>query len=101
MSGARVIVYLRAPEDGPEAIEKAYHEISSTLTGTPGLLGNELLGSLTDPGGFAVLSLWSSLADFQKWEEGKEHRNATSPLRPFQDRDGQRHYGIYEVVADY
>lgn len=102
MSGrARVIIYLKAPEDGPEAIEKAYHEISGTLTGTPGLLANELLASTLQPGSFAVLSDWASMADFQKWEQGASHRNSTSPLRPFQDRDGDRHYGIYEVVASY
>ncbi|KXK63820.1 antibiotic biosynthesis monooxygenase [Micromonospora rosaria] len=98
---ARVIVYLRAPQEGPGAIEKAYHEISGRLAATPGLLRNELMRSTLDPGGFAVLSEWSSLADFRAWEEGAAHRNATSPLRPYQDRDGARHYGIYEIVAAY
>ncbi|MEV4173366.1 antibiotic biosynthesis monooxygenase [Nonomuraea sp. NPDC049709] len=96
-----MIVYLAVPEAGPGAIEDAYHEISRRLADTPGLLKNELLRSALDSTGFAVLSEWESMADFKAWEEGAAHRNATSPLRPFQDRSGDRHYGIYEVVAAY
>ncbi|MEW9547197.1 antibiotic biosynthesis monooxygenase [Nonomuraea sp. NPDC050783] len=99
---ARVIVYLTVPETGPGAIEAAYHDISARLADTPGLVRNELLRSALNPAGFAVLSEWESMADFKAWEEGAEHRSATSPLRPFQDRaSGARHYGIYEVVAAY
>lgn len=98
---ARVIIYLTVPEAGPAAIEDAYHDISARLADTPGLLRNELLRSAMDSTGFAVLSEWESMADFKAWEEGAEHRSSTSPLRPFQDRAGQRHYGIYEVVAAY
>ncbi|HEY3477982.1 MAG TPA: antibiotic biosynthesis monooxygenase family protein [Streptomyces sp.] len=97
----RVVLYLRVPETGPEAIHDAYHRISEELAGTPGMLGNELLGSVLSAEEFAVLSEWADLPAFQAWEQGPAHRGKTSPLRPYQDRDRGRHYGIYEVVAAY
>jgi len=99
--GIRVLLYVRAPEGGAAAVERAYHEVSATLAGTPGLLRNELLREVRDRDGFAVLSEWESRAAFQAWEEGPSHRGNTSPLRPFKDRVRGRHYGIYEVTATY
>jgi heme-degrading monooxygenase HmoA len=97
----RVLLFLRTPEAGPDAILQAYHQISEELAGTPGMLGNELLGSVLAAEEFAVLSEWADLAAFQAWESGPAHRGKTSPLRPYQDRERGRHYGIYQVVASY
>ncbi|MEV2275898.1 antibiotic biosynthesis monooxygenase [Nocardiopsis sp. NPDC049922] len=98
MSGrARVLIWHRAPDDGPGAVEDAYRAISEELAGTPGLLGNELLGAVDDAGRLLVMSEWESLAAFLDWERGADHRTATAPLRPFQDRERDRFFEVYEV----
>lgn len=100
MSGpVRVLLYARAPEADPGAVERAYHEISRELAGTPGLVGNELLRSVHDPGSLAVLSEWRDKDAFDVWERSSGHRPATAALRPFQDP--VRGFGIYEVVGRY
>ncbi len=102
MSGrARVLIWHRAPAGDPDAVRRAYAGISEQLAGTPGLRGNELLTSTADPATVLVMSEWDSLADFQQWESGADHRPATSPLRPFQDRDRDRFFEIFEVVAAF
>jgi heme-degrading monooxygenase HmoA len=99
---ARVLIFYRAPASDPEAVERAYHDISPQMKGTPGLRRNELLRDVTEPDRYVVCSEWESLEAFQAWESGPDHRGRTSPLRPFQDRDGdRRHYGIYQVAAAY
>ncbi len=102
MSGrARVLIWHRAPAEGPGAVAEAYRSISGDLAGTPGLLGNELLASLTDEGSLLVMSEWESLDAFQAWEGGSGHRSATSPLRPFQDRGRDRFFEVYRVEAAF
>jgi heme-degrading monooxygenase HmoA len=98
---ARVLIWHRTPADDPEAIRKAYDEISGQLAGTPGLLGNELLASTADPATMLVMSEWQSLAAFQAWESGVDHRSSTSPLRPYQDRERARFFEIFEVAAEF
>jgi heme-degrading monooxygenase HmoA len=95
------MLYCRA--DGPDAerVVAAYHQISGDLSGTDGMLGNELLRDVLDPSSFVVLSEWESLAAFRAWEQGSAHRGTTSPLRPFQDKDRERPFGLYEVPAAY
>ncbi|WP_018638253.1 antibiotic biosynthesis monooxygenase family protein [Parafrankia elaeagni] len=101
MTGGRVRVMLWAvePAGDPGAVERAYHEISSKLVGTPGLLGNRLLRSAAEPSRFAVVSEWTSMAEFAAWESGAEHKPATSPLRPLQDPEMRA--VIYTEVAAY
>lgn len=96
----RVVVYARSPADDPVAVERAYHDISRELAGTPGLRGNELLRSVDDPHDFAVVSEWDNLMAFRSWEEGAGHRGTTAPLRPYQQARPER-FGIYEVTAVY
>lgn len=102
MSGrVRVLVYATAPDQDSTAVVTAYHEISRALNGTAGLLGNELLRSLSGDGRWMVMSEWGSLEAFRAWEEGAEHRDTTAPLRPLQDRERVGPFGLYEVVATY
>ncbi|MFI8520750.1 antibiotic biosynthesis monooxygenase family protein [Streptomyces sp. NPDC085481] len=105
MSGApgriRVMLYLRAAEGDAGAVTEGYHRVSRDLAGTPGLLGNELLREATDPGAYAVLSEWESMAAFRDWEAGSAHRGATSPLRPFQDTERRSPFALFEVDAAY
>ncbi|WP_020673782.1 antibiotic biosynthesis monooxygenase family protein [Amycolatopsis nigrescens] len=97
--GVRVLIF-NATED-VAGIEAAYHEVSKELAGVPGLLGNELLRSVQDPNGFVVLSSWESMAAFQEWEQGADHRRTTTPLRPFRDTSSGRPFGVYQVTAAY
>jgi heme-degrading monooxygenase HmoA len=101
MGRTRVMIWHREPTDEQGAIGEAYKQISSDLSGTPGLLANELLRSTTDPGQMLVMSEWESLLAFRAWEEGRSHHNTTSPLRRFQDRERQKFYEIYVVAAEF
>lgn len=102
MSGTvRVVVHHRASEEEWTSVREAYDTISAHLEGTPGLLGNELLRSSTEPRSFAVLSRWKDLEAFTEWERGADHRGTTSPLRRFQDRDRTPHFEVYEVEASW
>lgn len=95
----RVMLYLTAATDDIEAITRAYHQVSTDLQGTAGLVANELLFS--PRGGGAVMSEWSSLTAFQAWEAGSSHRGVTSGLRPYQDGSRGRVFDIFEVAAEY
>lgn len=95
----RVMIHAIADAEG---VERAYHQISAALQGTPGLLGNELLREFgRADGGFVVLSEWESMAAFEAWEQGADHRTTTAPLRPYQDTSRGRPFGLYEVIARY
>lgn len=101
-STARVLVFYRAPDSDPAAVERTYHEVSDTMRGTEGLVGNQLLKDITDPGSYVVASDWVDMAAFSAWDKSTGHRR-TTPLDPYQDSDPSRrkHFGIYEVVASY
>ncbi|MER5772339.1 antibiotic biosynthesis monooxygenase family protein [Streptomyces sp. NPDC001985] len=96
-----MLIWHRAPVDEPDAVQRAYERISGGLAGTPGLLGNELLRGVDDPGRLVVMSEWESLAAFKAWERTADHRPATSGLRRYQDRDRDRFFEIYEVTAAF
>jgi heme-degrading monooxygenase HmoA len=81
---------------GAQAVPEAYHRISRSLAGTPGLVRNTLLALVDTPGRFVVLSEWTSLDAFRTWEQGPDHRQLTAPLRPYHEG-----FGVYEVAAEY
>jgi heme-degrading monooxygenase HmoA len=95
----RVLLFHTASD--PALIDAAYHEVSRRLAGTPGLRGNELMCSVLDPTEFVVISTWTDLPAFQKWERGEEHRDDTAPLRPYRQSGSGRPFGVYEVTAAY
>jgi heme-degrading monooxygenase HmoA len=97
----RVMLHLAAPESDLEAVTELYHRVSKELSGTPGLLGNELLRQAGDSDSLIVMSEWESFALFQQWESGSEHRGTTAPLRPYQDSSRGPAFGLYQVLADY
>jgi heme oxygenase (mycobilin-producing) len=99
-AGARVLVFYRAPEGDPDAVERTYHAVSGEMAGTAGLLGNQLMKDVTDPGGYVVASDWVDMAAFAAWDTSVGHRR-TGPLDPYQDADPARRklFGIYEVVG--
>lgn len=94
-----VVLYHRTADRA--AITGAYHEVSTLMADTDGLLGNELLRSPHDPDQYLVISRWCSLAAFDTWEQGPGHKPCTAPLRPFRDHLAARPFGIYEVTAAY
>ncbi|GHE55364.1 antibiotic biosynthesis monooxygenase family protein [Streptomyces capitiformicae] len=98
----RVIVYQAAYDEEQLAeVRTAYHLVSERLAGVPGMLGNELLRSPADPTALAVMSRWESMAAFQRWERGADHRQDTAPLRPFRDTRAFAPFAVYEVDAAY
>jgi heme-degrading monooxygenase HmoA len=96
----KVLVFYKTAED-PAAVHSAYHEVSKRMQGVPGLIGNELLGSVLDSTGFVVLSRWTDVRAFRAWEQGVEHNDTTAPLRPYRDPRSNATFGIYQVLADY
>ncbi|MFD0773259.1 antibiotic biosynthesis monooxygenase family protein [Streptomonospora algeriensis] len=97
MTEVRVLVYHRA--DDAEGIEAAYHRVSERMRGVPGMLGNELLRSVSDGTGFVVLSKWAGIEDFRTWEAGADHREDTAPIRPYRDTRAESPFALYEVAA--
>ncbi len=85
----------------PEAVLAAYHEASRQMAGTPGLLGNELLGAVDRPSCFLVVSRWADWESFAAWETGARHKEQTAPLRPFRDTGRERPFEIYRELARY
>jgi heme-degrading monooxygenase HmoA len=101
MSRIRVLVFRAAPADSSSDLEQAYHQVSKTLQAIPGLLGNELLRSVTQPNGFVIMSEWESLEAYLAWENDPVHGNKTSPLRPYLDPVRSKQFEVYEVIAAY
>jgi heme-degrading monooxygenase HmoA len=96
------MLWYRAKGAGEEELTRAYHAVGASVSGAPGLLGNELFRSAMSPDSFAVSSEWRSLADFRAWADDPAHREHTSQLDEFRDEDrpGGR-YEVYEVLASY
>lgn len=98
----RVLVHQAAHDETElRAVHDAYHLVSKRMADVPGMLGNELLRSPADPTALVVVSRWTDLAAFRRWEEGPEHRDDTAPLRPYRDTRLAVPFGIYEVEAAY
>ncbi|NSC21564.1 antibiotic biosynthesis monooxygenase [Streptomyces albus subsp. chlorinus] len=95
----RVLLYHSTEDEA--GIRAAYHEVSSRMAGVPGLLGNELLRSDHDSRQFLVISRWASREDFDRWEQGAQHKGQTAPLRPYRDTGMARPFGVYTVDAAY
>ncbi|WP_371671436.1 antibiotic biosynthesis monooxygenase [Streptomyces sp. NBC_00289] len=97
----RVVVYLRAPEDGTEPLERAYREISWVRPDTvPGLLRSELLRDVDRPDEFVLHGEWESLEAYRTWQFGPDHKDNPSALRSFQDRSRGRHYAVYGIASE-
>ncbi|MEU1180036.1 antibiotic biosynthesis monooxygenase [Streptomyces sp. NPDC005820] len=101
MSAAPVEVVLHHLSDDVRQVERAYHEASRRMAGTPGLLGNRLLHAVGDPRALVVVSRWSDWEAFEAWERGAAHKEQTAPLRPFRDLERDRPFEIYREVAHY
>ena len=97
----RVVIYLRAPEEGTGPLEEAYREISWVRPGAiPGLLRSELLRDVDRPGEFVLHGEWESLEAYRTWQFGPDHKDNPSALRPYQDRSRGRHYAVYGIASE-
>lgn len=79
-----VLVWYRTADH--DQISAAYQQVTAGMTGTAGLLGSELLRSVSDPGSYAILSEWQSLDALRAFEQGPGHQGTPEPLRVFSDR---------------
>lgn len=95
--GVRILVWHDA-DDQAQALEDTYHRISRQLAGTPGLLGNELWRSTSDPRRYAVVSEWLDLAAFEAWADDAEQHRATRPLRRYRS-SADPPFDIYQVAG--
>ncbi|MET9262151.1 antibiotic biosynthesis monooxygenase [Amycolatopsis sp. NPDC004079] len=100
MPGALRVLLFNRTEDG-EGLRAAYRRTSEALSGTPGLLGNELLGNVHDGAEFIVISEWADRKAFDDWETGASHRASTAPLRPYRDLGLPRPFGVYQVLDGF
>ncbi|MEU9303998.1 MULTISPECIES: antibiotic biosynthesis monooxygenase [unclassified Streptomyces] len=102
MSAAPAVeVVLYHLSDRGEDVLAAYHEASRRMSGTPGLLGNQLMSELGRSDSYVVVSHWDSWESFEKWEGGADHKDQTAPLREFRDTERARPFEIYKVLASY
>lgn len=93
-----VLVYHRTAHG--RSIQLAYDQVSAQMRVVPGMLSNELLGSIRDDG-FVVLSRWVDLQAFLTWEGGPDHRRTTAPLRPYREDRLDPPFGVYRVLASH
>jgi heme-degrading monooxygenase HmoA len=93
----QVVVHLVEPEGEPGAVPDAYGRARETLDGTPGLLADRLLRSVTDRHRFTLVMEWASRREYTTWQRDHRRRGHPSPLRRYQDRE--RPGGHYEVYA--
>ncbi|WP_407550913.1 antibiotic biosynthesis monooxygenase [Streptomyces sp. Pv4-95] len=94
------VVLYHLTDRGPDILA-AYHEASSRMAGTPGLLGNQLMHQVGRPDSYVVVSRWESWESFESWESGADHKDQTAPLREFRDTERERPFEIYQVLARY
>ncbi|CAM5538440.1 hypothetical protein STENM223S_08820 [Streptomyces tendae] len=75
-----MVVYLRAPDEGDEPLERAYREISWVRPRhRPGTAQQRSVPHL---------------------QFGPDHQDNPSALRPFQDRSRGRHYAVYGIASE-
>lgn len=87
----RVMVFgtINCPEDIAQ-FEEAFTEVSLTVKGTPGHIQDELLRDTDDPLSVILLSEWRSKEEFLNWENSPQHRQITTPMRPYWTFHGVR-----------
>lgn len=86
---ARVMVFAKIDRDDEEAFEAAYAQVTSTVKGTPGHIGDELLrrneppDPEDEPRSYVLLSEWESRQAFLAWEDAPVHTEKRNPMTPY------------------
>nr|MDT0657305.1 antibiotic biosynthesis monooxygenase family protein [Micromonospora sp. DSM 115978] len=79
---ARVLFLLRVPRPRTAEFLRAYerirHQVAASVVGH---VRDQVCQSVTDPEQWLITSEWTSLASFEAWERGAEHRELAGPLR--------------------
>jgi heme oxygenase (mycobilin-producing) len=86
---ARVMVFAKINRGDEEAFEAAYAQVTATVKGTEGHIGDELLrrAEPEDPEGeprtYVLLSEWESKEAFLAWENAPVHTEKRNPMTPY------------------
>ena len=86
---ARVMVFAKINRGDEEAFEAAYAQVTATVKGTKGHIGDELLrrAEPEDPEGeprtYVLLSEWESQEAFLAWENAPVHTEKRNPMTPY------------------
>jgi heme-degrading monooxygenase HmoA len=99
---ARVMVFAKIDRGDEEAFEAAYAQVTASVKGTPGHIGDELLKRKEppDPDGeprsYVLLSEWESKERFLDWENAPVHTEKRNPMTPYWSGKVERI--IYDVA---
>lgn len=86
---ARVMVFANINRGDEEAFEAAYAQVTATVKGTEGHIGDELLrrneppDSEDGPRSYILLSEWESKDAFLAWENAPVHTEKRNPMTPY------------------
>ena len=86
---ARVMVFAHIDRGDEEAFEAAYAQVTSTVKGTEGHVGDELLRRAEPPDpedgprSYVLLSEWESKEAFLAWENAPVHTEKRNPMTPY------------------
>jgi heme oxygenase (mycobilin-producing) len=86
---ARVMVFANINRGDEEAFEAAYAQVTATVKGTAGHLGDELLrrneppDDENAPRSYILLSEWESKDAFLAWENAPVHTEKRNPMTPY------------------
>jgi heme-degrading monooxygenase HmoA len=86
---ARVMVFAKINRGDEEAFEAAYAQVTATVKGTSGHIGDELLRRAEPPDPddgprtYVLLSEWESKEAFLAWEDAPVHTEKRNPMTPY------------------
>jgi heme oxygenase (mycobilin-producing) len=86
---ARVMVFANINRGDEEAFEAAYAQVTASVKGTAGHIGDELLrrreppDSDDKPRSYILLSEWESPEAFLAWENAPVHTEKRNPMTPY------------------
>ena len=92
----RVIVFARIRPEDCRGFETAFVEVQRRMSGTPGLVRDELLEDETERGRYLLIGEWATKEAFLTWEDDSSHRETSAPMGPFW-RDAEVERRIFEV----
>jgi heme-degrading monooxygenase HmoA len=78
-----VMVSARVKPGAEKEFEAAFQQVRATVSGTVGHLGDDLFKLCGEDNRYALVGRWESVERFLAWEESPEHRQATTPMRPY------------------
>ena len=86
---ARVMVFAKINRGDEDAFEAAYAQVTATVKGREGHIGDELLRRAEpedpedEPRTYVLLSEWESKEAFLAWENAPVHTEKRNPMTPY------------------